>query len=431
MTRNDDALRYWLDIQYIGPMDPWHRVVVHADMDAFYAAVEQMDDPRLRGRPVLVGPRGGRGVVLTASYEARPFGVGSAMPMAEARRRCPHAVVVAPRFDRYQALSGRFMDVLNDFSPAVEALSLDEAFVDMTGTERLFGRPEMAGRRIQNAVREATGLDVSVGVSASKYVAKVASAHDKPRGLTVVPPARAKAWLAPLPVTKLWGAGTKTAPRLFALGLATIGDVAAADADFLARSLGSAGPHFHDLANARDPRRVQSKRTAKSIGNDRTLAVDVTRRDDIVRHLRRAAEHIARRVRAKGYLAGGVRLRLKTSRFELLTRQQRLRRPADIGAVFLAVAKRLLDEVDHPGPFRLVGLSVYDLDWSKAPLQLDIFEDGAARRLETTIDRLIDRFGTGVVVRARDLRERRALMPRGVNLDFLAQRGGEQRLSMR
>ena len=188
-------------------MADWPRIVVHADMDAFYAAVEQLDNPELRGKPILVGPNSNRGVVLTASYEARPYGVGSAMPVGEARRRCPHATMVPPRFERYEALSGQIMDIFGDFSPHVEAISLDEAFLDMSGAERLFGPPLDIGREIKERVRKATGLNVSVGVASTKYVAKVASAHDKPDGLTVVPPAGAVDWLAPLPVSRLWGAG--------------------------------------------------------------------------------------------------------------------------------------------------------------------------------------------------------------------------------
>lgn len=161
-------------------MEPWPRIVVHADMDAFYAAVEQLDDPSLRGKPVLVGPKSGRGVVLTASYEARPYGVSSAMPVGAALRRCPDAIIVGPRFDRYQEISSQVMDTLSDFSPRVEALSMDEAFVEMTGAERLFGSPNQMGQKIKQAVREATRLNISVGVASTKYVAKVASAHDKP-----------------------------------------------------------------------------------------------------------------------------------------------------------------------------------------------------------------------------------------------------------
>ena len=387
-------------------------------MDAFYAAVEQMDDPGLRGRPVLVGPKSARGVVLTASYEARRYGVGSAMPMAQATRRCPEAVIVEPRFERYQELSAETMRVLGDFSPRVEALSLDEAFLDMTGAEAIFGGPEEMGRQIKRNVFEATGLRISVGLSTTKYVAKVASDYDKPDGLTVVPPDQAHAWLAPLPVTKLWGVGKKTAPRLQALGYYAIGDIARADVRLLLRQFGSAGNRLHDLAHARDSRRVLRARTAKSIGSDRTLRADVSRRDDIELHLRRAADRIARRVRSKGYVAGGVRVRLKTSRFELLARQRSLVGPIDLASEFFAVGRRLLDEFDHPGPFRLVGMAAFDLDWRRGPRQLDLFENAARRNLETTIDGLVDRFGRNAVMRARDLGHPGTVVE-GANLDFL------------
>ena len=222
-------------------------------MDAFYAAVEQLDDPTLRGRPLLVGPNSARGVVLTASYEARPFGVGSAMPMARARRLCPQALIVPPRFERYQQMSKIIMDLFGDFSPDVEALSLDEAFLDMTGSDKLFGSPEAIGRRLKAAVRDATGgLTASVGISGTKYVAKVASGHRKPDGLTIVPPDEARAWLAPQPVKNLWGAGPKTAARLEALGLHTIGDVASCDPRRLERSFGALGHRFIALAHGDD-----------------------------------------------------------------------------------------------------------------------------------------------------------------------------------
>ena len=399
-------------------MDRWPAIVAHADLDAFYAAVEQMDDPGLRGRPVLVGPNSRRGVVLTASYEARQYGVGSAMPVGEATRRCPDAIIVPPRFDRYQQLSAETMRVLGDFSPRVEPLSLDEAFLDMTGAEGIFGGPRNMGRRIRDAVFEATGLHISVGISATKYVAKVASAHEKPNGLTVVPPDRARAWLAPLPITKLWGVGKKTAPRLEALGYRAIGDIARTDVRLLRRQLGSAGARIHDLAHGSDPRSVKRARAAKSIGSTRTLSADVSRREDIERHLRRAADRIARRTRSKSYVAGGVRVVLKTSRFELLTRQRTLDRRVDLASEFFAVGRRLLDEFDHPGPFRLVGMAAFDLDWRRGPRQLDLFEDGQRRSLETAIDDVVSRFGRGAVVRARDLGHPGTVMD-GVNLDFL------------
>jgi DNA polymerase-4 len=296
----------------------------------------------------------------------------------------------------------------------------------MTGAEHLFGPPRTMGRKIKDAVREATGLDISVGVSGTKYVAKVASAHDKPDGLTVVPQATAVEWLAPLPVTRLWGVGKKTAPKLHALGLRTIGDIAASDERHLVNHLGSAGSHFLKLANATDPRRVSRGRTAKSIGSDRTLSQDVSRRDEIEVHLRRAADRIARRVREKNYVAGGIRDRHKTTGYDLLTRQRQLAKPADTAGAFLAVGRQLLDEFDHPGPFRLVGMTAFDLIRRDQPGQLDLFEASAGRNLETTIDNLIERFGRDVVMRARDLGHSGTISANGVNLDFLDFREGER-----
>lgn len=404
----------------------WKRIVVHADMDAFYAAVEQLDDPSLRGKPVLVGPNSYRGVVLTASYEARPFGVGSAMPVAEARRRCPNAIMVPPRFKRYEEISRQVMDVFADFSPAVEPLSLDEAFLDMSGSGHIFGSPNDIGQKIKSAVLEATGLNISVGISATKYVAKVASAHDKPNGLTVVPPDRAVQWLAPLPVSRLWGVGKKTAPKLHALGLFTIGDIAACDERELQHRLGAAGSHYFRLANAQDPRRVSRGRSARSIGSERTLRTDITLRSDIERHLRRAADTIARRVRTKNYVAGAIRIRLKTSDFVLLTRQRHLTTPTDTAHAFFAAAQQLLSEFDHPGPFRLVGMAAFDLNWRQHEQQSDLFEDLTKRNLESTIDKLINQFGKGVLIRARDLDDRGTISDSDVNLDFLDYRDGER-----
>src|SRR5512144_466130 len=230
----------------------WPRIIAHADMDAFYAAVEQLDDPSLRGRPLLIGRNSNRGVVLTASYEARPYGVSSAMPMARARKLCPQALIVPPRFERYTEISEMVMKVFGDFSPEVEALSLDEAFLDMSGSEHLFGGPAAIGRKLKDAVKEATGLVASVGVSGTKYVAKVASDYGKPDGLVVVPPQDAMGWLAPMPVSRLWGAGAKTQQRLIALGFNTIGDIAAVDAEYLDEQLGGVGRRFHALAHGED-----------------------------------------------------------------------------------------------------------------------------------------------------------------------------------
>ena len=392
-------------------------------MDAFYAAIEQLDDPALRGRPVLVGPPSGRGVVLTASYEARPYGVGSAMPMAQARRMCPNAVIIPPSFDRYQEVSATIMNVFSDFSPDVEALSLDEAFLDMTGSEHLFGGPESIGRRLKTAIREATGgLTASVGLSATKYVAKVASAFRKPDGLTVVPPKEAKAWLAPLPVSRLWGAGPKAQARLHQIGMHTIADVAEADVKFLSAKLGSAGLHFHTLAQAEDPRPVIGRRASKSIGSEHTLDKDVREKADIKFHLRRSANSIGRRLRKKSYVAFGVGVKLKTADFQIVTRQHRLSEPTDVAARLYSVGVNLLNHIDHPGPFRLVGLVAYDLVSTKDVMQLDLFSGFARQRqLEVAIDGLVERFGSNVVHRADNLNK-----PAGLRLaptlDFLDDR---------
>jgi DNA polymerase-4 len=397
-------------------MADWPRIIVHADMDAFYAAVEQHDDPTLRGKPILVGGRSNRGVVLTASYEARPFGVHSAMPMALARRMCPDALVVPPRFERYQEISRQVMAVFADFSPDVEALSLDEAFLDMTGASHIFGPPLAMGKTLKARVREATGLAVSVGVSGTKYVAKVASDAGKPDGLVVVPQSEARAWLSPLPVARLWGAGPKTQARLETLGYRTIGEIAETDPEVLEEQLGAMGRRFHHLARAEDVRAVEHGHRVKSISSDATLERDVSKRADIVKHLRRSADTLGRRLRHKGYLARGVRVKLKTRDFALLTRQRRLPDPTDVAATLASAATALLDEFEHRGPFRLVGLAVYDL--VERPPQLDLFGDEARqRRLEQAIDQATARFGRAALTRATRLVD--GLGRDGPNLDYL------------
>jgi DNA polymerase-4 len=398
----------------------WPRVIVHADMDAFYAAIEQLDDPALRGRPLLIGPPSSRGVVLTASYEARPFGVGSAMPMARARKLCPQALVVPPRFERYQEVSAIIMRLFGEFSPHVEPLSLDEAFLDMTGSDRLFGSPEQIGMKLKRAVRDATGgLAVSVGISGTKYVAKVASGHGKPDGLTIVAPADAAAWLAPQPVSNLWGAGPKTTARLEQLGLRTIGAVAALDPVRLEHELGALGRRFQELARGLDTRTVSGARTARGLSSERTLESDISGRAAIEPYLRSAAETVARRLRRRGERAKGVRVKLKSADFRIVTRQRTLPKPSDVAAELYAAGVSLLDTLDLRGPFRLVGLGAFDLDPSTEGSQIALpIVDARARRLETTIDGVKDRFGAGAVQRASELIEDRGV---GVaaNLDFL------------
>jgi len=377
--------------------EKWTKVIAHADMDAFFAAVEQRDRPELRGLPVIVGGTGRRGVVCTASYEARPFGVHSAMPTAEARRLCLDAVYLKPDFARYQEVSDRVMEAFGRFSPSVEPLSLDEAFLDLTGTEGLFGPPAEAGRRLKRAVLEATGgLTVSVGIASTKFVAKVASDFRKPDGLTIVPPAEALAFLRPLQVSRLWGVGPKTAPRLEALGLRTIGDVESADEAFLVSQLGSLGVHIHRLSHALDEREVEPDREAKSIGSEVTLEEDAVGVEEVRPHLRRAAAIVARRLREEKLLASGLRVKLKTFRFRLLTRQGPLSPPADSENDLYREACRLLSEFDLSVPMRLVGLAAFDLASPSRPVQNGLFEGkerDTRRRLDRTLDALKERFG--------------------------------------
>ncbi len=398
--------------------EPWPRVVVHADMDAFYASVEQLDNPELRGKPVLVGPKSERGVVLTASYEARPFKVGSAMPVAIARRRCPQGIFVPPRFDRYKELSERIMRVFADFSPSVEAISLDEAFVDMSGAAEIFGTPMQIAQELQRRVFEVTGgLTASVGVSVTKYVAKVASGYKKPNGITIVPRDEVVDWLAPQDVSRLWGAGPKTQTKLRAHGYHTIGDVAAADEEVLRRQLGSMGLRFFDLANGRDVRRVARRHAAKSLSSDRTLARDVSDVAEIRRHLQRSADRVAKRLRAKGYRARGVRIKLKTSDFVSMTRQRTIA-ASDLSSDFYAAAVELLDALGHAGPFRLVGLGAFDLIKEEVPQQIGLFDEQSTSALEHVMDAVNAKFGDGAVHRARDTGGQ-TILDHNVNLDFV------------
>lgn len=386
--------------------DIWPRAILHADMDAFFAAVEQLDNPELRGKPVLVGGPSGRGVVSTASYEARPFRVGSAMPMAEAMRRCPNAIVVRPRFKRYEELSKLIMTAFRTFSDAVEPLSLDEAFVDITGSQRLLGSPREIGQNLKAAVKEVTGgLNVSVGISNTKFVAKVASDFDKPDGLTLIPTDSVEAFLDPLPVSRLWGVGKKTEPRLRKLGLHTIQDVRLADLSWLRAELGSLGRHIHYLSRNQDSRSVRARRHRKSIGHERTLAADIVGEEAIRPHLLKAADSVAATLRRKGFRTTGVRVKLKTRNFQLHTRQRVLARPTDHAETLYDAAISLLPSFDLVAPMRLVGLAAHNLIAEGQSNQGDLFAEAPASQgvLDKTLDELRTRFGSDAVTRGTEL----------------------------
>lgn len=379
------------------------REILHIDMDAFFASVEQLDDPSLRGKPVLVGGAERRGVVAAASYEARRFGVHSAMPMAQALRRCPQAIVVPVRHDRYVEVSAQVFAIFHRFTPLVEGLSVDEAFLDVSASRSLFGDGETIATRIREAVREETGLTASAGVAPSKFIAKIASDLRKPDALVVVKPEEVTTFLAPLPVERMWGVGPKAAERLRAMGFATIGDLAAGDPRVLERALGTWGREVRELARGIDDREVVPDREAKSIGAEETYDEDLTDRAAIERTLLAHSVRVARRLHEAGLFAQRVTVKLKYSDFTLKTRQARLPEPiADATSLFEA-ARELLDRFVIAGRrIRLTGVSAGDLSTGVA--QPTLFSDPKRERrraVESVVAELRDRFGKkGGVTRA-------------------------------
>lgn len=377
-------------------------------MDAFYAAIEQRDDPGLRGRPVIVGGTSGRGVVSTASYEAREFGVRSAMPAFEARRRCPQGIFLPPRIGHYAAVSRQLMEIFDRYSPTVEPLSLDEAFLDMSGTERLFGEPREMAEKISADIRDTLNLTASIGVASTKYVAKVASDYDKPDGITVVPPGAEKRFLAPLPLERIWGVGPKAAERLRSLGLDTIGDIAAFPRDVLEARFGGFGAHIWHLANGVDARRVVKDRSRKSLGSERTLERDVVGIDEVRARLMPLTDEVARGLRSKGWRAHGVRLKLKYADFRLVTRDHHVYEGIRDAASLRRELESLLQRAELDIPIRLVGLAAYDLVEDGAPRQGNLFETATTERqerLESAVDGVLRKFGKGVVVRGSALED--------------------------
>jgi DNA polymerase IV len=375
--------------------DSHPRQILHVDMDAFFASVEQRDDPRLRGRPVLVGGAARRGVVAAASYEARAFGVHSAMPMAEALRRCPEAVVVSPKRGRYEEASAAVFAVFARYTPLIEGLSIDEAFLDVTASRSLFGDGEAIAKAIRGAIREETGLTASAGVAPCKFAAKIASDLDKPDGLTVASDDVA-AFLAPLPLERMWGIGPKTAPALRRLGYCTLGDLARAEEAALERVLGSWGAHVRALARGEDDRPVVPERDAKSIGAEVTYDEDLTGREAIARSLLSHAARVAERLTEAGLAAGAVMVKLKYADFSLLTRRAALPEPASDTTTLHEAAARLLDRFPLDGErVRLTGVSAQDLGPARGG-QATLFPDPVAarrREVESVLLQAKGRFG--------------------------------------
>jgi DNA polymerase-4 len=370
--------------------------ILHVDLDAFYAGVEVLKDPSLKGRPVIVGGTGARGVVASASYEARTFGVRSAMPGVRARRLCPDGVFLSPDFEAYRTHSNRFREVLRSFTPLVEPISLDEAFMDVGGATRLFGSPVEIAARIRAEVAGEVGVTCSVGVAATKFVAKLASDGCKPDGSFYVPAEDTLAYLDPLPVGRLWGVGEKTRDLLGRLAIRTIGDLGRTPRTVLERLLGEQmARHLHKLAGGVDDRDVVPYEVPKSVGHEETFEHDLDDPDEILRELLALSGRVAARLREDGYRARTVTLKARLANFTTLTRSRTISDPTDVGADVYAVAAELFRAL--PGErrrYRLLGIQATGLVEAGAE-QLALLRGDRWGEVERTLDRIERRFGKG------------------------------------
>jgi len=375
------------------------RSILHLDMDAFFAAVEQRDNPDLRGLPVLIGHDGARGVVAAASYEARVYGCHSAQAMVVAKRRCPNAIILPVRGQHYGQVSRQMFAVLDEFSPVVEPLSIDEAFLDMTGTQRALGEPEHVARKLKQRIVEELGLIASVGIAPNKFLAKLASDLEKPDGLTMIKAHQVDRFLAPLAVTKIWGIGRVTAKKLESYRIRTIGDLQAKSLDWLDRHLGSEAQRYWNLARGIDKRPVVADREAKSIGHEQTFGTDVNDPDEVRRVLLGHVEQVAYRLRKHGFSAKGISLKIRFGDFETITRSATLDRQTDVTEELWQTAKAIFDRWPFQ-PVRLIGMTAERL--SKGDGQAGLFADPdreRQKRLDSVADRINDRYGKSAIKR--------------------------------
>jgi DNA polymerase-4 len=382
-----------------------HRSILHVDMDAFFASVEQLDDPELAGQPVVVGGAGGRGVVAAASYEVRRFGVHSAMPMREALRRCPHAVVVRPRFKRYREISSQIFAIFGEFTNLVEGLSLDEAFLDVTASVSLFGSAEKMAREIKGLIRARTGITASVGISHNKLLAKLGSEMQKPDGLTIIRPEDVTATLDPMPVGRLFGIGAKTAARLEQQGIFTLGQLRRAPESVLWPLLRRETRKFRDRASGIDERPVVADAPEKQISTEETFDADIRDRKLLHERLAQLADRTAARLRSRQFKAGMISIKVRRRDFETYTRQKSFNPPTHETRLIAQVAEELLDRWLDEQPraaVRLLGVGVSDLS---PAAQLDLFtprDNAEARQLDDAVDRIHTRFGDDAIRRGTD-----------------------------
>jgi len=377
-------------------------MILHVDMDAFFAAIEQLDQPELRGKAILVGYDGPRGVVTTASYEARRFGCHSAQPMAVARRLCPHAVIVPVRGQRYREVSRQVFDILHDITSQVEPLSIDEAFLDVSDCTRMLGDATAIAHLIRRRIAETTQLTASVGVAPNKFLAKLASDMHKPDGLTIIEPHDIDRILLPLPVTKIWGVGPAAAERMAQLGVKTIADLRHIPLPRLTKHFGSAGEHFHQLAHGIDSRRVTPDQQAKSIGEENTFIQDVADVEHVRAVLLGHVEQVARRLRRHRLIARRITVKIRFGDFQTITRSTTLRAPTDVTRELWQEAAQLFDRwtAGEFAPVRLIGATASHLTAGQE--QMSLFEDPAhqrQRRLDAATDEIARRFGKSMIQR--------------------------------
>jgi len=378
------------------------RAILHIDMDAFYASVEEQDRPELKGKPLIVGGTSGRGVVAAASYAVRRFGVRSAMPMREALRRCPEAVCVHPRMARYKEVSEQVFAIFREFTPLVEGLSLDEAFLDVTSSLRLLGSAESIGREIRRRIREQTGLTASVGIAPNKLLAKIASDLNKPDGMCRIGADNVHEILDGLPIEKLFGVGPKSLPGAHAAGIRNFGDLRRAGDETLWRAFGKHGKTMRERACGLDDRPVEPNREEQSISAEQTFAADIQGSAPLALRLLRLADRATSRLRAQKLAAGTVSIKIRRADFTTYTRQRALRPPTQDSSVVSAAAKTLLEQwlaTQPDAAVRLLGVGVSDLQTS---MQADLFGASlaAGSRLDMAIDGIRDRFGSDILTRA-------------------------------
>src|SRR3989442_9201716 len=378
-------------------------------MDAFYASIEQLDHPEYKGRPVIVGadPKAGkgRGVVAACSYEARKFGVHSALPISRAWKLCPQGVYVRPRMDRYVEVSHEVMEVFRRYTDLVEPVSIDEAFLDITGSTALLGAPDKIAQSIKKEIRKMTGLTASIGLASIKFVAKVASDLRKPNGFVIVGEREVEEFLRELPISRLWGVGPKTEVRLHEMGFRTIGELRKASRESLVRSLGSLGEHLYHLAQGKDDRPVVPNSEPKSVGTETTFEEDTDDRELLLRTILELSDHVAERLRKDEYRARKVTLKLRYSNFSTHTKQHSLDRLIQTGDEIAAVARQLFSQFPLNRKIRLIGVSAGDLHRGREdPEQLTLFATSNPKeKLGHAVDAIKEKFGIDSLRRGSQL----------------------------